>query len=163
MSFMDDNTSSALAARRIYAATVNAIQDADEIVGPEAPDYIELMDALAAECTRRAATARENFPPMLDALKAEFPDRACELMWTGGNCRALSVAASDRGAYWMITGSDGGYIPENHTEPCAVGLYSKDGDDWVCFCVTNFAAACALIRSCDGLQFANDFDQEKTK
>jgi hypothetical protein len=163
MTFETDSTSSAVVARRIRDAVLNALQDADELGGPEAPEYIGLMEAVAAECTKRASVARENFPPMLEALKAEFPDQVCELMWTGGNCRALAVYVGDRGAYWMITGEDGGYIPEDHQEACAVGLYSKNGDSWVCFSVSNFAAAVGLIKASDGCQFATDFDKESNE
>jgi hypothetical protein len=45
----------------IYRATLDAMQAADEIGGCDnAADYIELMQAIAAECGRRAETARIN-------------------------------------------------------------------------------------------------------
>lgn len=47
-------------ARIIYAATLDALQDADEMGGPEGDDYIALMEAVAAEALRRANVCRLN-------------------------------------------------------------------------------------------------------
>jgi hypothetical protein len=158
MPFLTDNTPSATVARGIYAATLDTMQNADELGGPEAPEYIELMEALAEECAKRAATARENFPSMLDALRLAFPEGKTDILWTGGGCRALALYVGGGGAYWMITDSGGASVPDTADEPCGVGFYSRDGDDWVCFDVADFAAAIALIRSYANHQFSGEFE-----
>lgn len=42
-------------AARIYAAVFEAMQPAEELGGPDYPDYIALMDAIQREATERAA------------------------------------------------------------------------------------------------------------
>jgi hypothetical protein len=157
MPFLTDNTSSAVAARGIYAAMLDTMQGADELGGPEAPEYIELMEAIAAECAQRAATARENFPPMIEELRRAFPDRKPEVISTGGGCEALMLPEGTSGAYWQIT-NEGIYVPTDAAAPCDVGLYSKSGDDWLCFGVPDFAAAVALIRAYACHQFSGEFE-----
>jgi hypothetical protein len=44
----------------IYTQVILAMQLAEELGGPELPEYITLMERIAAEATQRAATAREN-------------------------------------------------------------------------------------------------------
>lgn len=54
------------AAETIKAATLDALQAADEIGGPDFPEYIALMEALQFECAKRAENARlvyQSQPP----------------------------------------------------------------------------------------------------
>lgn len=47
----------------IFDEVLAAMQNAEELGGPDAPDYCALMDAIAAEATRRAATCRAMMAP----------------------------------------------------------------------------------------------------
>ena len=44
---------------QIKQAVFEAMQDAEELGGPELPEYIELMEAIAQECRQRADNARD--------------------------------------------------------------------------------------------------------
>lgn len=47
-------------AGRIFDAVMQALQNADEIGGPEGAEYVDLMRRIATEATRRAATCAAN-------------------------------------------------------------------------------------------------------
>ena len=47
-------------AEQIYSNVLDAMQDAEEIEGPEGQDYIALMEWIAAECRTRIETARAD-------------------------------------------------------------------------------------------------------
>jgi hypothetical protein len=136
-------TPSEIIAAHIRAKTLNALQDADEIGGPDRPDYVRLMLGLADECQRRAETAREQAPEIRVLRWAQ--KTICvnaEIAHTGGGCTALRIPARGERCYWLVT--DDNVAPESmHAavdETFAVGLYSPEGDQWICFEVASMQA-----------------------
>jgi len=51
-------TVSRMIADRIAAEVIEALQTAEEMHGPDLPDYVHLMDTLARLCALRAEVAR---------------------------------------------------------------------------------------------------------
>jgi hypothetical protein len=50
-----------MTANEIFSAVLAAMQDAEDLGGPEGSEYIELMERIAKEATQRAANARAVF------------------------------------------------------------------------------------------------------
>ncbi len=49
------------ATARIWDNIIHAMQDAEEMGGPEGKHYVKLMNAVAREATNRARTAQTNY------------------------------------------------------------------------------------------------------
>jgi hypothetical protein len=151
-------TPSEIIAAHIRAKTLNALQDADEIGGPDHADYVSLMVSLAAECQRRAQTAREQ-DPQVQVLRWARKNIGvnAEITNTGGGCTALEIPAAREGYYWWVTdelSAPGSMTPETDTH-FSVGLYAPDGDRWVCFNVSSMAAVALLIESATAMEFGS--------
>lgn len=127
--------------QRIFNDVKNAMQQAEELGGPNLPDYVRLMAAISHECTRRieaAVSVHGYHGEMPDGDGSEggnFQDRAlipdgfelfgCKfrLCSTGGNCMALVHELGD-GRQVLLTDGDA-YRPEAR-QWCA-SFYDKDG------------------------------------
>ena len=46
---------------QIYHNILNAMQEAEEMGGPEGEEYVRMMNAIAQEATKRARTAQANY------------------------------------------------------------------------------------------------------
>lgn len=139
------SNSSQVVAKRIMHAVLDALQDADELGGPDRPEYIELMDMLAAECRKRAQTAEETDPTAEVLAWVKEHINANASIWpTGGNCTAIAVPV-EGGGHWLIT--DDASAPDSLTGPLALGIYDESGERWVCFDVADMAAAAHIIGS----------------
>jgi hypothetical protein len=136
---------STLIADRIKAAALEALQAADEIGGPDAPEYVAMMESLAAECAKRAETARENHgaPAVLRWVRQTINANA-DTWHTGGRCTAIGIPCDD-GGHWLIT--DDCSAPESMDGEVCLGRYSKDGDYWICFNCDDMYHAEAIIRA----------------
>jgi hypothetical protein len=152
-------TPSEIIAAHIRAKTLNALQDADEIGGPDRADYIHLMESIAKECLRRAETAREQDPQIqvLRWAQKNIASRAF-IQHTGGGCTAIEIPASGAGpdAYWLIT--DDCSAPETmdapqYGEPFYLSLYGGEGEKFVGFTVTGMEDARRLIESFTGAEW----------
>jgi len=67
-----------VSADRIYAAVVAALNDAEELGGPEGPAYVDLMVRVAQECAKRCGVAishvgreRSADPDVLDLMERQ--------------------------------------------------------------------------------------------
>lgn len=122
------NPYSEAAADRIKQATLAALQDADEIGGPDFPEYIELMRSLAAECERRAQVAEDVARgDVLIHVKRKIP--TAEIAETGGGCTAIHIPDGEDGAHWLITSTDGATVPHSFEDgPVILGHYSDAGE-----------------------------------
>lgn len=116
--------------KRIADAALAALQEADEITGPDRAGYIELMEYLAQECRRRAevAEANESTRLVLNWFKSEVCVNA-DIWQTGGGCTAIGIPAGD--AHWLIT--DDSSAPDSMNALVVLGYYWNGGDNWLCF------------------------------
>ena len=151
---------SQITANRIASDVLNALQAADEIGGPDRPEYASMMENLARVCMLRAATARVNAPEqeVLRWAQREI-HKGCFIEQTGGGCTALQIPVygSTSGDYWWIT--DDLSAPESlrcGDEPFCMCLYrggQDAGEQWVGFTVRGMEQARDLIQSFTGVQW----------
>jgi hypothetical protein len=159
------NKASEVIARRIERKALEVLQAADEIGGPDWREYAEMMDRLGAECLRRATVARMSHGPqaVLRTVQAWCENTPCiahgvehytaEIWETGGGCTAIGVQPVGQSWHWLIT--DDASAPDSEHDPVALGLYSPDGDCWVCFDCRNLAHALDIIAACPAHSFGN--------
>lgn len=148
---------SRVVADSIKRRVLDAAQAADEIGGPDYPEYIGMMRDLAAEFSKRAEIADEERPrnKVRDYIRRLTGNPKADIWETGGGCTALAgyIRMSYHGKdkpdkelpYWMIT--DESSAPENVSTPLSVGFYSPEGDRWLCFEVSDALRAAKLINS----------------
>lgn len=153
--------SSTARARQIAQNVLNALQDADEIGGPDRAEYIEMMENLARICAIRAATARVTAPEqevLRWAKENIHPDAFIE--HTGGGCTALQIPALNGGPdgdYWWIT--DDACAPDAlrcGDEPFYMCLYrggQDAGEQWFGLSVRTMEQARDIIHNFTGVQW----------
>jgi hypothetical protein len=156
------SNASQVSADRIGAAVVEALQAADEIGGPERPEYVRLMDRLAQLCAMRAATARANAPEQEVLRWAQRNiHKGAFIEHTGGGCTALQIPVHGcpRGDWWWLT--DELSAPETvyakpGDQPFCLCLYHGEGEGqiWVGFNVTSLYDARTIIRAHTGAQWS---------
>lgn len=155
-------TPSKTRANAIATKVLDALQEADELGGPERMDYINLMENMARVCSIRAATARVTAPEqevLRWAQKNIHPDAFIES--TGGGCTALQIPALNAGAddYWWIT--DDASAPETLNlegaeEPFYMCLYrggQDAGEQWFGLSVRTLEQAKDIIHGFTGVQW----------
>ena len=154
------SNASQVSADRIGAAVVEALQAADEIGGPERPEYVRLMDRLAQLCAMRAATARANAPEQEVLRWAQRNiHKGAFIEQTGGGCTALQIPAMGGVDFWWLT--DDASAPEcMYVKPGDDPFYltlRRGGDDptdaWVGFTVSSLEHARSIIRSHAGVEW----------
>lgn len=147
-------------ANALAQRVIDTLQAADEIGGPDRPEYIGMMENLARLCMLRAATARANAPEqevLRWAQKNIHKDAFIE--HTGGGCTALQIPVhgSPEGDYWWIT--DDASAPETMVageDAFFISLYrggQDAGEQWVGFTIRSMEQARDLIKSYVGVQW----------
>ena len=85
------------AAQRIRNAIDAALQDAEECGGPDIPDYVDLMNEIAAEAKKRASCARQNAAHrVLTHVRGMLPGHPVEVWETGGRSEERRVGKECR-------------------------------------------------------------------
>ena len=153
-------SSSEARARQITERVLSAMQEADELCGPERREYISMMENLARICSIRAATARVTAPEQ-EVLRWTqtniHPDAYIE--HTGGGCTALQIPAMHAGTgdYWWLT--DDASAPESllcGDEPFYLCLYrggQDAGEQWFGLSVRSLHQAKDIIHGFTGVQW----------
>ena len=140
---------STFALRLIRRAILNAMQEADEIGGPDSGDYVALMRGIAVECNKRADTcernARKDKTAECLAWVKENVDEGAEIWETGSGCTAIRIPLPQGVGHWLIT--DDASAPEKIDAPCVLGLYTDSGSSWVLFDCLSLRAAGSIIKS----------------
>jgi hypothetical protein len=140
---------SEIVAATIKARTLDALQAAEEMHGPDYPEYIEMMRELAADCTQRAETAQRQYNAERCVRLAQ--EWAVGRKWTaekwetGGGCTAIGIQAAGKSSHWLITEAGGPDAPTNPCDPCTLGWYSAHGEGWITFDCANLADALTII------------------
>lgn len=147
-------------ANTILGKVMLTLQDAEELNGPDSPEYIRMMEKLAQICAARAETCRLNLPEqrVLRWVRTNVHKDAC-IEDTGGGCTALQIPASSHCGptrdYWWLT--DDAATPDrmradDGADPFWLCLYKGDGsgEKWIAFAVRSVEEAARIIRAHNG-------------
>jgi hypothetical protein len=142
-------------ADHIKRCALRELQNADELGGPEFPEYVALMQEVAAECTKRAETARntqrENRRGHVLAWVQRNVNEPAEIWETGGGCTAIGVSfANNSDAHWLITENASGDAPESLTGSVLLGFYRRSQEDWLTFDCRDVPQAVGIINLANG-------------
>lgn len=108
-----------------YKQATDALQFLDELGGPDARQYIDIMQRLSAECALRAQTAFNSHC----SARAVYEEMGFHLDQTGGGCTAYTRRnAADGTLITITTQADEVLAPTDAAQPVLVGLYADDNE-----------------------------------